>query len=124
MAALSPEQREMYSGKTIRLVGKFVGNDEKRFSLSRYQIKCCAADAVPLNAVIMVDPKSKDKLKPNDYRNKWVEVKGQLQFLTRPAPSDASQKEYIPAVIIYPKPDKPLKELVKVVPPDPNPYVD
>jgi hypothetical protein len=119
-AALTPQTREDKTGKTVKLVGKYIGDDPKRFSLTRYQMKCCSADAVPLNAAIMVDPNSKDKLDPRKLRNKWVEVTGQLQFLSRPSGKDPSKVEYMPAVIIYPKPQSPLKDLVKIIstPPD------
>jgi hypothetical protein len=123
-AALTPQMREETAGKTVKLVGRYAGRDEKRFSLTRYQIKCCAADSVPLNAVIMVDPSTKDKLDSRKLNNKWVEVTGQVQYLTRPSANDPSRPEYIPAVIVFPKPDKPLKELIKIVRPPADPYVN
>ncbi len=58
-ASLTPESRDYYEGKTITLTGQYSGNDPKRFTLVRFKIACCAADAVPLNAVIMVDDKSR-----------------------------------------------------------------
>ena len=78
-ASLTPESRDYYEGKTITLTGQYAGNDSKRFTLVRYKIACCAADAVKLNAVIMVDPNSTEKVDPDMYRNQWVEV-------TRPRP--------------------------------------
>lgn len=123
-AAATPQTREETAGKTVRLIGQFAGNDEKRFTLARYQVKCCAADAVPLNAVIMVDPSVPDKLKPRELRQKWVEVTGQVQFLQRPSQKNPKEMDYVPAVIVYPKADKPLKELVKVVQAPANPYLN
>jgi hypothetical protein len=123
-AAQTPLSREENAGKTVRLIGKYMGDDDKRFSLSRFKMTCCSADAIPLNAVIMVDPKSKDILKWKKLRNKWVEVTGQLQFLSRPQANDADKLEYMPAVIIYPKPDKPLDELVKLIPAPSNPFLN
>jgi uncharacterized membrane protein YcgQ (UPF0703/DUF1980 family) len=123
-AAHSKESREENAGKTVRLIGMYAGDDDQRFNLARYQVKCCAADAVPLNAIVMLDPNSNEKIKPRDYRSKWVEVTGQLQFLQRPSSKDPKAKEYIAAVIVYPKPDAPLKDLVKIIPQPPNPYLN
>jgi hypothetical protein len=124
MAALTPESRSENTGKTVKLIGKYVGTDDKRFSLARYKMVCCAADSVPINAVIMLDPKAKERLDSKKLRNKWVEVTGQVQFLTRPSAKDPSKSEYMPAVIIYPKADAPLKDLVKVIPAPADPYLN
>jgi hypothetical protein len=124
MAALTPETRAENTGKTVKLIGKYAGSDDKRFSLTRYKMTCCAADSVPINAVIMVDPNAKERLDPRKLRNKWVEVTGQVQFLTRPSPSDPSRQEYTPAVIIYPKADKPLRDLVRIIPAPADPYLN
>jgi uncharacterized membrane protein YcgQ (UPF0703/DUF1980 family) len=123
-AAQTALTREENAGKTVKLVGKYMGDDDKRFSLSRFKMTCCSADAIPLNAVIMVDPASKDVLKWKKLRNKWVEVTGQLQFLSRPSADDPNKLQYMPAVIIYPKADKPLDELVKPIAAPANPFLN
>src|SRR6185437_790755 len=92
-ASLSPEQRDYYEGKTITLTGQYAGNDPKRFTLVRFKIACCAADAVKLNAVIMVDPNSAESIDPDRYRNKWIEVRGRIHFIQRPGGN-----EYITAL--------------------------
>jgi uncharacterized membrane protein YcgQ (UPF0703/DUF1980 family) len=117
--ALSPEGREKTEGKTVKLVGKFKGDDPKRFTLLRLKIRCCAPDAVPLNAVIMVDPDSPEKLPVSRLTNQWVSVKGRVRFLTRPGSS-----EYVPAVILYPTEKAPLDTLVEVVPAPADPYIN
>jgi len=124
MAALTPESRSENTGKTVKLVGKYAGTDDKRFSLTRYKMVCCAADSVPINAVIMLDPHAKERLDAKKLRNKWVEVTGQVQFLTRPSAKDPAKAEYMPAVIIFPKPEKPLKDLVKVISAPADPYLN
>ncbi len=123
-AARTPEMREENSGKVVRLIGRFSGEDGRRFSLTRIRMICCVADSVPVNAVIMIDPKSKESLKPRELKNKWVQVTGQLQFLSRPAANDPNRKDYLPAVIVQPKEGEPLKELVKIVSPPSNPYLN
>jgi hypothetical protein len=127
MAALTPQSREENTGKMVSLVGKYSGEDDRRFTLTRYQMKCCSADSTPINAVIMVDPNSKDKLDSKKLRNRWVKVTGQVQFLSRPGAKDPSKLEYIPAVIIYPKAEKNhrLKDLVEILKnPPADPYLN
>lgn len=123
-AAQTPEAREENAGKYVRLVGKYAGNTDSRFSLSRYQMTCCAADARPLNAVIMVDPNSREKLNWKKLQNKWVEVTGQLQFLSRPQANAPDKLEYMPAIILFPKGDQKLEDLVKIVSAPSDPFIN
>ena len=58
LAALYPDNRDSIEGKTVRLVGSACPKDARHFTLRRFKISCCAADAVPLNAVILIDPKA------------------------------------------------------------------
>ncbi len=119
-ASLSPESRDYYEGKTITLTGQYSGQDPKRFTLVRFKIACCAADAVKLNAVIMVDAGSGEAIDPDKYRNKWVEVKGRVHFIQRPG-----SNEYLTALILYPiKEVEPLSQLVKIIPPPASPWLN
>jgi hypothetical protein len=118
-ASLTPESRDYYEGKTITLTGQYDGNNPKRFSLARYKISCCAADAVKLNAVIMVDPESSEKVDPDAYRNQWVEVKGRVHFLQKPG-----SNEYVTALILYPTKDEPLNKFITKIPPPAVPWVN
>jgi hypothetical protein len=119
-ASLSPEKRDYYEGKTITLTGQYSGNDPKRFTLVRFKIACCAADAVKLNAVIMVDAGSGEAIDPDRYRNKWVEVKGRVHFVRRPGGN-----EYLTALVLYPiKEVAPLSQLVKIIPQPASPWLN
>jgi hypothetical protein len=118
MAALREDLRNFYEGKRVRLTGKYVGDDNRQFTLVRYKINCCAADAVPLNAVIMIDPKSNAKLPLSKLRNQWVQVTGQVQFLQR-----KDNQTYVPALILDPTPEHPLDQLIKVLPRVDNPFL-
>lgn len=118
-ASLTPESRDDYEGKTLALTGQYSGNDPKRFSLVRYKIACCAADAVKLNAVIMIDPHSAEKIDPDAYRNQWVEVKGRVHFFQKPGSS-----EYVTALILYPTKDEPLDKFLTKIPPPATPWVN
>jgi uncharacterized membrane protein YcgQ (UPF0703/DUF1980 family) len=118
-ASLTAEHRAYYEGKTVSLTGKYSGDDYKRFTLIRYKRACCAADAVPLNAVIMLDPASAERLDPDQMRNKWVDVTGRIHFINRPGTN-----EYITALVLYPTKDEPLNKLVRVIPQPANPFLD
>jgi hypothetical protein len=111
-ASLTPENREFYEGKTVTLIGQYDALNEKRFTLIRYKIACCAADAVRLDAVIMVDPKSSESVDPDLYRAKWVEVTGRIHFIEKPG-----GKEIKTALVLYPTKDEPISQLVKIIPP-------
>jgi hypothetical protein len=118
-ASLTVESRDYYEGRSVTLVGQYLGSNPKRFTLQRYKIACCAADAVPLNAVIMVDPNATEKIDPDQYRNQWVEVTGRIHFINRPGTN-----EYLTALILYPKKDEPLREQAKIIPPPSTPWVN
>src|SRR5262249_55572714 len=100
-AVYAPDRREQYQGKTYTIKGQFApsGND-RIFSLVRYKIRCCAADAVPLSAFILVDPESQERLNQAALAGQWVAVKGQVQFRTR---TRNGQEE--PVAVIYVQPD-------------------
>jgi uncharacterized membrane protein YraQ (UPF0718 family) len=117
-AAQSPEQRAFYEGKRVKLVGRYVGYDERRFTLTRFRINCCAADAVPINAVIVLDPRSKEVLPAKKLLDKWVEVTGRVHFLTRPGTN-----YFLPALILSPTESTPLNKMVEVVAPPANPFL-
>jgi uncharacterized membrane protein YcgQ (UPF0703/DUF1980 family) len=118
-AALSQDLRDFYEGKTIRLLGKYVAQDSDHFTLVRFTMNCCAADAIPLKALTVVDrSKSREPLEHNRLNNKWVEVTGQVQFLKL---RDGSS--FVPAIIIQPTPETKLTQLVKAVAAPANPFV-
>ncbi len=117
-AALQPQLRDYYEGKIVRLTGKYVGNDNRQFTLVRYKINCFAADAVPLNAVIMIDPNSNAKLPLSKLRNQWVQVTGKVQFLKR-----RDNEAYVPALILDPTSEQPLEKMIKVLPRVDNPFL-
>jgi hypothetical protein len=114
-AALTEERRAYYEGKTVRLTGMYKDYDNKRFTLIRYKINCCAADAVPVKALIMVDPKAtSERLDTDKLRSQWVEVTGRIAFIKEPG-----GERYVTALILY----APVQEKVKIVPIDANPWL-
>jgi hypothetical protein len=120
-AAYSPERRSLYEGKTYKLKGQFApsGNDTM-FTLVRFKINCCAADAVPVPAIIMIDPTSKEKLDVAAYQGKWVEVTGQVQFRTRKV---AGREEWVTVVMVRPDKKYPLNSLIVQTEPDRSPFI-
>lgn len=119
--AYNPDRRAAYEGKTVDLKGQFVGHDERVFRLVRLKINCCAADAIPLNAVIIVEPKapnSKEKLPSESLQMKWVRVTGQIQFQSR---KQGNQEEWMTLIIVRPDEQKTLKDLVVEIPPSERP---
>jgi len=126
LAALYPENRAMYEGETVRLIGQYVPKSPRMFTLQRLKISCCVADAVPLDAVIMVDPAVKETLDGGRLQGKWVQVTGRVQFLKR-ADSDA----YATTLVLTPTEDWPLTPtkdhpdaLVVEKAPPANPYLN
>jgi hypothetical protein len=117
-AALTPERRAYYEGKTVRLTGHYKDLDTRRFTLIRYKMNCCAADAIPVKAVIFVDPAAKENLDSDLLRNQWVEVTGRVVFLKQPGTN-----EYATALVLSPPDGKTLADLVKIIPMDPNPWL-
>ena len=111
-AAYTSAQRQYYEGKIGRVVGQFVpGRNPRSFSLSRFKMTCCAADAIPLNVVIVLDPQVQEPL--SDVKAlQWVEVKGQIQFRKR-----ADRDEYASVLLVKSRQD------IREVDPDPNPFI-
>jgi hypothetical protein len=117
LAAVYSDNRDFYEGKTVKLVGQYVPIDNRHFTLRRFKISCCAADAVPLSAVIMADPESKEPLPSGSLQGKWVEAIGRVEFLPSAGGNGYTTTLILPA-------DRPLGEVLKEVPPPTNPYLN
>lgn len=89
-AAYTPSARKHFEGKYGKLAGrvmKLPGSD-KDFTLFRIKMRCCAADAVPVQ-VRIISPKSLTQLD----NQTWVEVTGQIQFRKL-----AGKDQYLPVL--------------------------
>jgi hypothetical protein len=117
LAAVYADNRDFYENKTVKLVGQYVPIDNSHFTLRRFKISCCAADAVPLSAVIMADPDSKQTLPAASLQGKWVEAIGRVQFLKR------ADGEGYTTTLILPS-DRPLNKVLTEVQPPANPYLN
>jgi hypothetical protein len=69
--------RDYWKGKRVRVIGQFAPspNSDRVFTLVRFKIRCCAADAIPIN-VPMISREPTSGIKEGE----WVEVTGQLEF--------------------------------------------
>jgi hypothetical protein len=121
-AALNQSSRTNMAGTVVSLTGQYRGDRPDRFTLVRFKRTCCAADAIPLKAVIMIDPEKAKKfsINPNTYRNQWVRVTGRVEFS-----QVGNSNEYVPVIILEPESQEYLtSKNVKLVDPDPNPYAN
>jgi uncharacterized membrane protein YraQ (UPF0718 family) len=126
-AAASPEGRNLYQDPTlrVRVVGQYiaqsvqnVGKYEQRFMLVRYRMNCCAADAVPIKVLILVDPDIKQFLPSGrELDKKWVQVRGRVQFI------EDHRGVQVPALILERDSRISPETLIEEVPADPNPYI-
>jgi uncharacterized membrane protein YraQ (UPF0718 family) len=114
-ASLTEELRHFYEGRRVRLRGRFNGTSEG-FTLIRYKINCCAADATPLKATIIVYPEQ--TIPVNQLRDQWVQVTGRVRFFNPPGTS-----AWYTALVVTPTEREPLEKLIEVVPPDSNPFI-
>ncbi len=117
-ASLTPEQREFYQNRRVHLVGRFISLSPEDFTLVRYKINCCAADATPLKASIFVEPKQSLPPQLQKLRDPWVRVTGRIRFYNPPGTT-----AWYAALVVTPTEREPLEKLIEVVPPDPNPFV-
>jgi len=111
-AAYTPSSRQYYEGKVVQLIGQYSpGRNDRTFTLVRFKISCCAADARPLNVVIMLGPQTPGSLahvKPLE----WVKVTGRITFKKR-----TDRDEYV-TILIVASPDD-----VQSTDPDPRYYL-
>lgn len=118
-SAAYPETRSLFEGKVVRISGRYVGEERKRFTLIRYRMTCCAADAVPLSAVMMVDPDCSESLSWLRFQGQWVEVQGEVRYL-----KIADTENYVCAVLLKPEEGMNLDSVIKVIPRPENPYIN
>lgn len=119
-AAMSPSLRSEYTGKAVTIVGKFDSRgDSSQFGLVRFKMNCCAADALPLNAVIMINPSwTEERLNVAALQQKWVKVTGRVFFLKK----RGSENDHVAAVILFPDKEHRPDSLVEVIDQPANPY--
>jgi hypothetical protein len=111
-AAYTPSLRQYYAGRKVQLVGQYApGNNDRTFTLVRFKITCCAADARPLNVMIMLDPQAPGNLS-HLKALEWVKVAGRISFGKR-----KDRDEYVTVLTVASPQD------VESTDPDPRPYI-
>jgi hypothetical protein len=86
-SANDPGKREAYQGKTVKVKGQLSNKGSGQYTLFRMKMTCCAADTIPLKAVIKTPFVSQIQ----DF--KWVTAEGVLQFVEQP-----DKKQFIPVI--------------------------
>jgi hypothetical protein len=121
VATNDPSLREYYTGRVVELRGQLsrLANVDDFFTLVRLKINCCAADAIPLKAIIFVDSKDQ-KVDTAALSMKWIKVKGQVQF--RSQRNDQGQELWMPFIVVKPSAEEPLEKLVEPIPAEPYLY--
>jgi hypothetical protein len=108
----TPEGRKFYEGRMARMTGQYApGKDQNVFNLARVKITCCAADAIPLNVVVMRDPSLQENLEKMSP-NTWVDVTGRLQFRKR-----KDRDEFVSVLLVSSPKD------IREVPAPADPYI-
>lgn len=105
--ATEPERRAFWQGKMVEVRGQFssYGSDPRIFTLVRFRISCCAADAIPLRVpMICSEPMS------GIGSAEWVKVTGRVEF--------REVGGGFQTVLIVPR-----RASVEKCPPDLNPYI-
>jgi len=111
-AAYTPSSRQYYQGKVAQLIGQYApGRNDRTFTLVRFKITCCAADARPLPVMIMLDPHSPENLSQVKALE-WVKVTGRIEFHKR-----TDRDEYVTVLVVASPAD------VQSTEPDPQPYL-
>jgi hypothetical protein len=111
-AAYTPSSRQYYSGKVVQLVGQYgPGRNDRTFTLVRFKMTCCAADAQPLPVMIMLDPQSPENLS-HIKALEWVKVTGRIEFKKR-----TDRDEFVTVLIVASPKD------IQGTEPPPNPYL-
>jgi uncharacterized membrane protein YraQ (UPF0718 family) len=107
-AAADEDDRKYWQGRNIRVKGQFMprSGSDQAFQLVRYKMKCCSADAIPIQ-VVMFCSQSVADIAPGN----WVQVTGQISF------AQVSQNRWVTVLRV------PRRAEIKAVEPDYNPYV-
>lgn len=106
-AANSEAMRQQFEGKTVRLKGMFMRmRGDKEFTLFKIRMRCCAADAIPMQVRIIAPG-----LVGQYQDREWVEARGIVEFR-----QIQGQNKFIPVVTVGEMSD------IKRIPPEPTEF--
>lgn len=105
-AAASPDSRQEWAGKSVRVLGQFkpAPGSDRQFTVFRLKIRCCAADVIPLK-VPMICKERVSGIQPEQ----WVKVTGRVEF--RPVGNSVA------TVLLVPN-----RQAIQIAQPEANPY--
>ncbi len=85
-AAVDEEEQNYWRGRTVRVKGQIVyrTDNDRMFTLVRYKISCCAADAIPLRVAIVCNESLVPLQEGGVKQGSWVTVTGQIDFWKQP----------------------------------------
>jgi hypothetical protein len=106
--AASEEKQKYYYGRNVTVKGQYSPHNEQVFTLVRFKIQCCVADATPLKVPIVCEEKLPD-IKPMQ----WVQVTGWVDFLK---PKGSQEVKAVLRV--------PTAKNIRSTEPDSSPYVN
>jgi uncharacterized membrane protein YcgQ (UPF0703/DUF1980 family) len=114
MLAFDPERQQEWAGRNVRVVAQFAPGlaTDRYFTLARFRIQCCGADAVQLSVPVLLARGALQNIKDQPRRNDWVEVTGRVEFRQLPGSRDPV------TVLVASGP-----EGVRTTRPDPDPYI-
>jgi hypothetical protein len=106
-AVQTADRRAFWKDKTVELRGQYAPDprNDHNFSLVRFRIGCCAADAIELRQPILC----KEPVK-NVAKNSWLKVTGKLKVIDR-------NGTFVTAIVV------PSRARIEACPPDLNPWV-
>jgi uncharacterized repeat protein (TIGR03943 family) len=84
---LDADKRAAFEGRTVRVKGQLRKVTDTQFTLFKLKMNCCAADTIPLKAVI----KTSFATTFNDHQ--WVSAEGVLQFV-----ESQDKRQFIPVI--------------------------
>ncbi len=110
--AYNPLLQKDWQGKAVRVLGQFAPGNNRQFTLARFRMQCCGADAVQVNLPVVLAHGTLDDVPSRPQKNDWVAVKGRVDF--RKMAGRAGEV----TVLVVPRP-----RYIQKSPPDPDPYI-
>jgi uncharacterized membrane protein YcgQ (UPF0703/DUF1980 family) len=112
--ALDLDRQAEWAGRNVRVVGQFAPRQpsDPFFTLARFRIQCCGADAVQLTIPVLFARGAVQDIKGRPRSNDWVAVTGRVEFREMPGANGPM------TILVASSPESVLK-----TGPEPDPYI-
>jgi hypothetical protein len=110
--AFNPATQREWAGRTVRVLAQFMPQNDRMFTLGRFRIQCCGADAVQVSIPAKLSRGSLQEIPNPPQPQEWARVTGRVDF--REQRGKAGKVTWL--VVQRPK------DIEKSAP-DPNPYI-